>query len=249
MKKLLATSAAAIALTAGLSAPTQAQDLGISLNAGLVTDYVFRGSQISGAGAYGGVDFNVAGFYAGAWVIQDHGSGIKSDTADGDQYSTNFGSTGIEYDGYLGYGLELENSFNFNVGYTNYSYSYTSNREDEVGGSIGFYGFAVSYFYGWNHVNKLCQGPGCDKDEVTAYQYYDVSWSGDYFGALVGHKSVDTDKTTEYSYFELSTGGEVATLDVSLSYGRKFGIKEDGEDVSDSGTDYFVLDISKSFSF
>ncbi|CAA0079011.1 Uncharacterised protein [BD1-7 clade bacterium] len=237
MKKLFATSAAAIALTAGLSAPTQADDLGISLNAGLVSDYVFRGSQISGAGAYGGVDFEVAGFYAGAWVIQDHGQ-----TGD-------FGSTGIEYDGYLGYGLELENSFNFNVGYTNYSYSYTSNREDEVGGSIGFYGFAVSYFYGWNHVNKLCDGPGCDKDEVTAYQYYDVSWSGDYFGALIGQKTVDTDKATEYSYFELSTGGEVATLDVSVTYGRQFSVKEDGEDVGDSGSDYFVLDISKSFSF
>ncbi|CAA0081475.1 Uncharacterised protein [BD1-7 clade bacterium] len=246
MKKLFATSAAAIALTAGLSAPTQADDLGISLNAGFVTDYVFRGNQLSGAGAYGGVDFEVAGFYVGAWAIQDHGND------DGPA----FGSTGLEVDGYLGYGLELENSFNFNVGYNNYSYTYSSDREDEVGGSIGFYGFAVSYYYGWDHDYR----PGNSKDLVVEYQYYDVSWSGEYFGALIGHYNLEGDTVApeadnaidekSYSYFELSTGGEVATLDVSVTYGRKFGIKTlSGDDGNDTGTDYFLLDVSKSFSF
>jgi uncharacterized protein (TIGR02001 family) len=71
---LFRSAAAAAALATGLiglAAPASAQsDIDVAFNAGIVTDYVFRGfSQTSEDPAIqGGVDITSGSFYAGAWA-------------------------------------------------------------------------------------------------------------------------------------------------------------------------------------
>ena len=67
-------SAAAAALATGLiglAAPASAQsDIDVAFNAGIVTDYVFRGFSQTGEdpAIQGGVDLTAGSFYAGAWA-------------------------------------------------------------------------------------------------------------------------------------------------------------------------------------
>jgi uncharacterized protein (TIGR02001 family) len=67
-------SAAAAALATGLiglAAPASAQsDIDVAFNAGVVTDYVFRGFSQTGEdpAIQGGVDLTSGSFYAGAWA-------------------------------------------------------------------------------------------------------------------------------------------------------------------------------------
>lgn len=86
--------ATAFALTLGLfaAAPASAEDLKLSANVGLVSDYVFRGvSQTNeNAALQGGVDATYGSFYAGAWAS-----------------TVDFGDdTGAEVDVYGGYRTE-----------------------------------------------------------------------------------------------------------------------------------------------
>lgn len=87
--------AAAAALATGLialAAPASAEELKLSANVGLVSDYVFRGfSQTSENAAFqGGVDATYGSFYAGAWAS-----------------TVDFGDdTGAEVDVYGGYRTE-----------------------------------------------------------------------------------------------------------------------------------------------
>lgn len=249
MKKTLITSLAAVTLSAGLAAPSMAD---VSATAGFVTDYVYRGVELGDAGAYFSVDYEQSGFYAGVWAIQD-GDGTAN---------------GLEVDYYLGYGQEFDNGLNFSLGYTAYTYTYASNYlqnfEDEFGGSIGYKGFAFSAYYGWDH-NFNEDNTVTDPAKITAanetysYIYTDLSWSGEVFGAVVGHYASDYENSknnTSYNYAEVSASGEVATLDMTLTVGKKFGQEVDGkknavvdgERLKDTGTGYIVLDVSKTFS-
>jgi uncharacterized protein (TIGR02001 family) len=94
MKNSMIRTAAA-ALATGLiclAAPASAEELKLSANVGLVSDYVFRGfSQTSeNAAIQGGVDATYGSFYAGAWAS-----------------TVDFGDdTGAEVDVYGGYRTE-----------------------------------------------------------------------------------------------------------------------------------------------
>ena len=83
-----------------------------SWNAGIVSDYVFRGvSQSNKDIAFqGGVDyaFGDSGFYAGAW-----GSNVDFQAVDGPN---------IELDAYVGYNTDLGDKFNLDVMLTRYTY-------------------------------------------------------------------------------------------------------------------------------
>jgi hypothetical protein len=47
----------------------------------------------------------------------------------------------------------------------------------------------------------------------------------------------------------VSASGEVATLDMTLTVGKKFTDEKDGErNATDTGSAYIVLDVSKTFS-
>lgn len=242
MKKQLLATLAAASLTAGLTVPAQAE---VTATAGMVSDYVFRGSEYGNAAAYASFDYEQSGFYAGVWTIMDGGN--AGTVEDGESSNS---SLGLEIDYYFGYGMELDNGFNFSLGYTAYTYEYNTyyfeDFEDEIGGSVGFGGFGASFFYGWAHQS----GTLSDGDRnTTPYMYYDLSWSGDVFGVVVGRYEQTKDAKKSYNYAEVSASGEVATLDMTLSVGKKFTQETDGETSgADTGTGYIVLDVSKTFS-
>lgn len=223
MKKQLIRGLASVALTAGMTAPALAD---LSATAGFVSDYVYRGNSFGDAGAYFSVDYENSGFFVGAWAINDGNDSVS----------------GAEVDYYVGYGMEFDSGLNFSLGYTAYTYTYSKQYnedfEDEFGGSLGYGAFAVSAYYGFAHSSE---------DGVSSYVYWDLSWSGDVFGVLVGSQTNEDDST--YTYAEVSASGEVASLDMALTVGSKFmGEDADGNDIDTSADAYIVLDISKTFS-
>ena len=230
MKKLLSASIAA-ATIAGFAAPAAAVE-GLSANAGLVSDYYFRGVNLGDAGAYAGVDYEIAGFYVGAWAIDD-GAG---------------GSDGIETDYYLGYGME-HGEFSWSVGATTYQYTYISDSETEMNVGLAYSGFGLDIAVGTAtddmHDNNTA------KDVENDYAVVAVSWSGDVFGAVVGFAdTAESEKNanddSDYMYAEVSAGGEVATMDMGVTLGRVLESSANGDDTG-SGDYYIFLDISKSF--
>ena len=224
MKKLLSASVAAAAMTAGFAAPASAD---VSANAGFVTDYIYRGSALGGAGAYVGADYEASGFYAGVWAIDDGGAG-----------------DGTEIDYYLGYGME-HGDFSWGIGATAYTYTSSSDQELEFGLNLDYMGFGTNIYIGTDNNNDT---------EDSDYLFYDLYWSGEVFGVTFGHFEQDEDldkgfTDDNYNYLEVSAGGEVAGLDMAVSAGRQFSIKSGGTAGTSIGTDYIVLDVSKSFDF
>ncbi|MDX1509123.1 MAG: TorF family putative porin, partial [Woeseiaceae bacterium] len=93
------TKTAAVAVLLASSAPASAE---FSANVGFMSDYYFRGVFQKSSSAYGGLDFEKNGFYAGTWA---------ADVGDG-----------LEVDGYFGYGGEI-GDFGYGVGFTGYYYT------------------------------------------------------------------------------------------------------------------------------
>ena len=230
MKKLLSASIAA-ATIAGFAAPAAAVE-GLSANAGMVSDYYFRGANLGDAGAYAGVDYEIAGFYVGAWAIDD-GTG---------------GNDGMETDFYLGYGME-HGDFSWSVGATTYQYTYITDSETEVNVGLAYSGFALDFAVG-TATNDMHDN-NTAKDIENDYSVVALSWSGEVFGALVGYAdTAESEKgnndDSDYTYLEVSAGGEVATMDMGVTLGRVVDTSTNGDDTG-SGDFYIFLDISKSF--
>ncbi len=195
MKKLLATSVAVAAMTAGLSTTAQAEIEGLSANAGIVSDYYYRGVNLGDAGAYAGVDYEIGGFYVGTWIIDDGGAG----------------NDGLEYDIYAGWGMETDSGMSFSIGFTDYEYTYSSVFQRELNLGLGFGGFALDVAVGNDD-----QDAAGDDDYVFA----SLGWAGDVFGVTLG--AFDYDQGGDWLYAEVSAGGEVAGLDMGITLGQKF---------------------------
>ena len=111
-KNLKAAILAALLAAPAVSFAQEAEESNFSWNAGVVSDYVFRGVSQSGKDIafQGGVDyaFGDSGFYAGVW-----GSNID------------FGykaAPDLEVDGYVGFNTDLGEKFNFDIMLTRYTY-------------------------------------------------------------------------------------------------------------------------------
>jgi uncharacterized protein (TIGR02001 family) len=101
-----------------------------SANAGLLSEYHFRGIvQNSTATANGGVDLSAGGFYAGVWA---------ADVEDG-----------LEIDLYGGYGFEFENGLALGAGVTTYQYTGDFDTEyNEINLSAGYSFLSLEYTLG-----------------------------------------------------------------------------------------------------
>ena len=215
MKILSKSLFAAAALTASVAVQAD-----LSANAGFVTDYYFRGSNLGDGGAYGGVDYSSNGFYAGTWVIDDQSGG----------------NDGLETDFYFGYGVDFSESVSFGVGYTRYEYTYSSDFEQEINLTLGVGAFGLEYSFG--------------KDEdfgapETDYDFTAVSWSGEVFGVTYGDFD-NSDTDSGYSYIEVSASGEVSGLDATITLGNQIDLQNAGVN-GRTGDGYLVLDLGKSF--
>jgi uncharacterized protein (TIGR02001 family) len=125
MKKTLIALSAALAASA---IPTIAS-AELAFNAGVVTDYRYRGisqSRLKPA-VQGGVDFTQGGLYLGAW-----GSTIKWVKDAGTIAGADAGSTNVEIDLYGGYKGELAKDLTYDVG--GLYYLYPGNKVKDLGG-------------------------------------------------------------------------------------------------------------------
>ena len=241
MKKLLSASiAAATVATMGVAAPAFAE---VSANAGFVSDYYFRGANLGDGGAYGGVDYEQSGFYAGVWAIDD---------------STG-GNDGLEVDYYLGYGME-HGDFSWSLGLSSYQYTYSADFENEVNIGLAFGGESwgsIGLDIAVGNDEDPENGSGAGVDVEQGYVYAALSYSKDAYSVTYGMTSAgdaevdgtDVDDTDwDSSYLEASAGTEVATMDMGITVGKQIDNNAAGEEVDNSDY-YLVLDISKSFSF
>lgn len=227
MKSL--TKAIAIASLGAVSVTANAQNL--SITGGAVSEYVFRGAQLGDAGAYASLDYEASGFYAGVWAIDDGSAG---------------GNDGLETDFYVGYGWE-QDELSLGIGYNRYEYTYIGDFEHEIALSAGFAGFGIEYVIGDSEDENV--------GATEAEQEYDVitlSWSNDTAGILVSQVSFDDfDGTSsgemEYKYVELSGSKEISGLSFTGTIGTTFDLEMNGVDSTGAGSEYIVLDVSKSF--
>ena len=139
-----------------------ADDAIVTGNAGILSDYVFRGIHQSSGTGNGGLDFEYMGFYAGTWL---------ADVEDG-----------IEYDLYAGYVYEFENGLYLGAGYTSYQYSDTFDDEyNEVnlyaGGSVGNVSIDLEYTTG-EYNGEFTNDEGLvEGDEYDFYSsYFRLRW-------------------------------------------------------------------------
>lgn len=196
MKMTTLKSALISAMVAGSSmmaiAPATAQ-AGVSANAGMVTNYVFRGiEQTESASASAGLDYeHESGFYAGTWV---------ADVEDG-----------LEYDLYAGWGGSF-GDVSLGLGVTGYYYTDDAfdDTYQEMNLSIGYDMLTVGYDRGTydNYGNDV------DYDHMYASIGYG-DFSGTY-GILDGDvDSSDTDVT----YLDLGYSFSLAEgLDGGVNY-------------------------------
>lgn len=239
MQKLTLTVAAvaiaACAMSSSAKADTQIGDFNISANAGILTDYVYRGVSQSdeGPAVQGGFDVNHnSGLYAGIW-------GSNVDFNDGDEAS-------VEIDYYAGYA----NSFhgvNYDLGVIYYTYPGANDDLDydfvEFSGALG-YDFDVAAVSG--SVNYSPDFFGSTGDAVYYAAALDIPVppvQSLVFSAHVGHQTIDDG--VDYTDWSLGLGYSIAGFDTSLTY-TDTDLDEPSE-CADGCSERVVFGVSRSF--
>ena len=124
-------AATVLAGSAFVAAPAMAQDIELSGNAAITSEYRFRGVDLSGGdiAVQGGVDAAIGGFYVGTW-----GSSLDEDTV-------GYGHT--ELDVYAGYSGAVSDTVSFDVGVLAYLYPNAGPGDFDY---IEFYGSVSAAF-------------------------------------------------------------------------------------------------------
>ncbi len=206
------------AASAALAVPAMAQEVEISGNVALTTDYVWRGAtqSMGDFAVQGGFDLAAGNFYAGTWA---------SSVEYGDDAST-------ELDLYAGYAGAFESGLSYDVGVIGYYFPDASGYDDvyEIYGGLG-YAFPAGVEIG-GYLWYDPDGENLWAEATAAYAFTDM------FGvdASVGNYSFDEGE--DYTAFSVGLG--VATpvgLDLDL---RLWDTDVDGDE------ERFVLTVSKS---
>ena len=198
-KKTLAL--AALTLVSGAVFAQAAPETTLTFNAGVVTDYRYRGITQSRneAAVQGGVDYaHKSGFYVGAWAstikwIADYS--YSGGTKTGTDISGN-----LELDVYGGYKFDLAKDVTMDVGYLRYQYLGNNLEATRTNVNAGQYNNANT-----NEVyTAITMGP------ITAKYSYSL---GDLFGYIDSKGS---------GYFDLSANFEVIpTWTITPHFGRQ----------------------------
>ena len=198
-----------------------ADDAIVTGNAGILSDYIFRGIfQDSGVGN-GGLDIEYMGFYAGTWLA-DVG-------------------TGIEYDLYAGYIYEFESGFYLGGGYTSYQYSDNFDSEyNEInfyaGGTAGDVSIDLEYSTGEYNSDFL------DKDGNIEGEDYDfmaatIGYNGAYL--TYGDFGDDADDALG-NYLELGYTMELGGFEVTGAIVHTMDLNDGSVDGDDEETEAYV---------
>ncbi len=193
MKKTLLSIALSTVLASTALVSTQASAIadieGLSANAGVVSQYFFRGVvQTDTASASAGLDYENGNFSVGTWAadVQD----------------------GLEIDIYGAYANELESGLGYSVGFTSYQYTGeefdTSYNEINLGLSYGI--FSASYNIGEHEVKG-----GSDEDFTF------LSLSVEHEGLYATYGKWGDDFLDNGDYLELGYGTDVSGFDVGVA--------------------------------
>lgn len=216
MKKKLRYLILASVVTGGAMLSQQAvaeedAKVAISGNAGILSDYIFRGIPQDDGVGNGGIDLEAMGFYAGTWV---------ADVGDG-----------VEYDLYAGYIHEWDNLY-LGAGYT--SYQYSDDFDDEynevnfyAGGLLGDFNLDLEYTSGEYN------GSFCSDEKVLTKPELTVQ--------AMTPSSDSVDHVVREAEFEcVPEGDEYTFLAVTLAYGGAYLTYGDfGDDADDYLGSYF----------
>ncbi len=217
-KKLLV-----VALASAFSLPALADDLTVSSNVSLVSDYLYRGISQSGAlpALQGGFDLSHAsGLYAGVW-----GSSISwvSDAGLAN-------SAGVELDTYAGYkGTAAD--IGYDVGFLRYNYpgSYVANAvkpdTNEIYGALSYSIVSAKLSYSLGDLFGVSKAQGSTYAELKAS--YPIADTGMTVSAHVGLQTYtgDTAKAAKaagadptYSDYKLSVTNDFSGYVAGLAF-------------------------------
>jgi len=185
----------AVTLATGLFT-TQAQAVeGLSANAAVSSNYIWRGVTQTDdqAAVSGGIDYaNESGFYAGTWVS-----------------NVDFGDdTNSELDLYLGYGFEA-GDFAFDFGYLSYIYSGGEDIDfSEVYASVSWDVLTVGY-------NALVDSDGSDGFGDGGYLYAALAFEINEGLELALHYGTSDDFYTDYDDYGISLSKNNFTFSIT----------------------------------
>ncbi len=198
-KKTTYITSASVLATSLLLAPMTTIAEGDALvtgNAGILSDYIFRGIPQDTGSGNGGVDFEYMGFYAGTWIA-DVGEGV-------------------EYDLYGGYTYTFENGIYLGAGYT--SYQYSDDFDDEynevnlkAGGSAGDVSLDLEYSVG-DYNGEFGDGSGGIEGDDYDFLAATIGYNGVYL--TYGDFGDDADDDLGH-YFELGYTMEMAGFELT----------------------------------
>jgi len=196
MKKSSFLAAAVLAASAAVPSLAYAQ---LSFNAGVVTDYRYRGisqSRLKPA-VQGGVDYAAGAFYVGAWA-----SSIKWIKDGG-------GDASVELDLYGGYKGEIAKDFTFDVGFL--TYQYPSNKlnpsanTNELYGALTYGPVTAKYSHSVSNLFGFADSKGSG--------YLDLNATFDVGGFLitphVGRQTVKNNSAVSYTDVSLTVAKDV----------------------------------------
>jgi uncharacterized protein (TIGR02001 family) len=200
----IASAAVAVAALSALAAPSisLAADSSVAFNAGVVTDYRYRGISQSRlkAALQGGVDYTAGAFYLGAW-----GSTIKW-VKDGG------GGANAEFDIYGGYKGEITKGLGYDIGLL--TYQYPSNGLNPSANTLEVYGALTSgpvtakYSHSTTNLFGFANSKGSG--------YLDISATFDVGGFAVtphiGRQTVKNNGGFSYTDYSLAISKEISGI-------------------------------------
>ena len=188
MKKIALTAAVAAALSSGAASAE------VTANAGIFSNYIWRGVTQTGdqAAGQGGIDWSGGpGFYAGTWVSNvDFGGGNQ----------------GYEMDVYGGWGGEA-GGFGWDLGVITYQYPIDPSGSNftEVYATGSIVGLTAGVWYTVDKASGLSDPDGKD-DDIYVYGAYDFTAMDIDYSLYIGNYAFDVDSNLDYTHYGASIG-------------------------------------------
>lgn len=179
-------AAVAAALTSGAASAE------ISANAGIYSNYIWRGvtqTQDQAAGQ-GGIDWSGGpGLYAGTWLSNvDFGGG----------------DTGYEMDVYAGWAGEA-GSFGYDLGVITYQYPITPGANfTEVYATGSIVGLTAGIWYTVDKASGITDDRG--DDDIYLFGAYDFTAADIDYSIYIGNYAFDADSDADYTHYGASIG-------------------------------------------
>jgi uncharacterized protein (TIGR02001 family) len=222
--KTLLTPAVAGVLLAGGLATTTTVSAEVSANVGVVSQYYFRGLQLTDSAAVqGGVDYeHESGFYVGTWASNLEG-----------------GDPSYELDVYLGFSGEA-GGIGYDVGYNLYAYPDSTENINygELYGSISFGMFEAGLAY---TVHSDVSDDVFAEGDLYYYASVGLPLPNDFaLGLTVGYYDFDVDGSAAIGGLDASYAHASASLSKDLGSMGEASFNLEYADISDShwlGTD------------